>query len=78
MMTHSELTNPENCIWVCLAQTTQGGTMPVSVWTSTLTRTIETAEQIPFPKLRWKVWHPSSLPSIQLVLQAIRHCSHEL
>jgi len=35
--------------------TTQGGTMPVSVWTSTLTRTIETAEQIPFPKLRWKV-----------------------
>ncbi len=29
--------------------------MPVSVWTSTLKRTIQTAEFIPFPKLRWKV-----------------------
>ena len=29
--------------------------MPVSVWTSTLQRTIQTAEQLPFPKLRWKV-----------------------
>lgn len=29
--------------------------MPVSVWTSTLRRTIQTAEAIPFPKLRWKV-----------------------
>jgi hypothetical protein len=28
--------------------------MPVSVWTSTLQRTIQTAEQLPFPKLRWK------------------------
>ena len=27
---------------------------PVSVWTSTLKRTIETAEYMPFPKLRWK------------------------
>lgn len=35
--------------------TAQGGPMPVSVWTSTLQRTIQTAEQIPFPKLRWKV-----------------------
>ena len=40
------------------AQTSHGGIMPVSVWTSTLTRTIETAEQIPFPKLRWKVRSP--------------------
>ena len=29
--------------------------MPVSVWTSTLKRTIQTAEHLPFPKLRWKV-----------------------
>ena len=29
--------------------------MPVAVWTSTLQRTIQTAEQLPFPKLRWKV-----------------------
>ena len=29
--------------------------MPVSVWTSTLKRTIQTAELLPFPKLRWKV-----------------------
>ena len=29
--------------------------MPVSVWTSTLNRTIQTAEGLPFPKLRWKV-----------------------
>ena len=29
--------------------------MPVSVWTSTLRRTIQTAESVPFPKLRWKV-----------------------
>ena len=36
-------------------QTLEGGTMPVSVWTSTLKRTIQTAELLPFPKLRWKV-----------------------
>ena len=35
--------------------TSSGGTMPVSVWTSTLVRTISTAELLPFPKLRWKV-----------------------
>ena len=29
--------------------------MPMSVWTSTLNRTIQTAEGLPFPKLRWKV-----------------------
>ena len=29
--------------------------MPVIVWTSTLQRTIHTAERLPFPKLRWKV-----------------------
>lgn len=29
--------------------------MPVIVWTSTLQRTIQTAERLPFPKLRWKV-----------------------
>jgi hypothetical protein len=36
-------------------QTMEGNTMPVSVWTSTLKRTIQTAELLPFPKLRWKV-----------------------
>ncbi|KAK9817958.1 hypothetical protein WJX72_004907 [[Myrmecia] bisecta] len=35
--------------------TSDGQTMPVSVWTSTLKRTIQTAEHLPFPKLRWKV-----------------------
>lgn len=29
--------------------------MPVVVWTSTLQRTIETAEHLPFPHLQWKV-----------------------
>ena len=38
-----------------MAQTSEGATMPVSVWTSTLKRTIQTAEHLPFPKLRWKV-----------------------
>ncbi|MEW5299781.1 MAG: hypothetical protein WDW36_002760 [Sanguina aurantia] len=28
--------------------------IPVSVWTSTLVRTIQTAKFLPFPKLRWK------------------------
>lgn len=28
--------------------------MPVSVWTSTLQRTIATAAGLPFPRLRWK------------------------
>lgn len=28
--------------------------VPVSVWTSTLKRTIESASHLPFPKLRWK------------------------
>ncbi|KAG2451906.1 hypothetical protein HYH02_003681 [Chlamydomonas schloesseri] len=28
--------------------------VPVSVWTSTLRRTIQTARYLPFPKLRWK------------------------
>jgi len=28
--------------------------LPVSCWTSTLQRTIQTAAHIPFPKLRWK------------------------
>jgi len=28
--------------------------VPISVWTSTLKRTIHTAEHLPFPKLRWK------------------------
>ena len=28
--------------------------MPVSVWTSTLRRTIATANYLPYPKLRWK------------------------
>lgn len=31
-----------------------GKPLPVSVWTSTLKRTILTAQNIPFPKLRWK------------------------
>lgn len=35
--------------------TNDGQTMPVSVWTSTLRRTIQTAELLPFPKLRWKM-----------------------
>ena len=43
--------------FVCFGymQTLEGATMPVSVWTSTLRRTIQTAELLPFPKLRWKV-----------------------
>ncbi|KAG2485295.1 hypothetical protein HYH03_015969 [Edaphochlamys debaryana] len=35
------LTDDEQCV-------------PVSVWTSTLRRTIQTARYLPFPKLRWK------------------------
>ena len=47
----------------CPQQTLEGATMPVSVWTSTLKRTIQTAELLPFPKLRWKVLH---LPAAHL------------
>ena len=36
-------------------QNDDGLTYPVSVWTSTLKRTIQTAEHLPFPKLRWKL-----------------------
>ena len=43
---------------LCALQNSAGATMPVSVWTSTLRRTIQTAEAIPFPKLRWKVLPP--------------------
>ena len=46
-------------------QTLEGGTMPVSVWTSTLKRTIQTAELLPFPKLRWKVRARPSCPCRQ-------------
>ncbi len=31
----------------------EGESIPVSVWTSTLKRTIQTASELPFPKLRW-------------------------
>ena len=37
--------------------------MPVSVWTSTLKRTIQTAELLPFPKLRWKVCASATVPA---------------
>jgi len=37
----------------CL-QGPDGSLVPVSVWTSTLQRTIQTAAQLPFAKLRWK------------------------
>jgi hypothetical protein len=30
------------------------GKLPMSVWTSTLKRTIQTARHLPFPKLQWK------------------------
>jgi broad specificity phosphatase PhoE len=36
-------------------QTQDGESRPVIVWSSTLQRTIQTAERLPFPKLRWKV-----------------------
>ena len=36
-------------------QTEDGDSRPVVVWSSTLQRTIQTAELLPFPKLRWKV-----------------------
>lgn len=42
--------------------TSGGGTMPVSVWTSTLVRTIATADGLPFPKLRWKVLDEIQVP----------------
>jgi hypothetical protein len=37
-----------------LAQTFNESGVPVSVWTSTLRRTIATANYLPYPKLRWK------------------------
>lgn len=42
--------------------------MPVSVWTSTLQRTIQTAEQLPFPKLRWKA-RQKFVPNLYVSLQ---------
>jgi len=35
-------------------QTFNESGVPVSVWTSTLRRTIATANYLPYPKLRWK------------------------
>jgi 6-phosphofructo-2-kinase/fructose-2,6-biphosphatase len=35
-------------------QTFNESGVPVSVWTSTLKRTIATANYLPYPKLRWK------------------------
>lgn len=35
-------------------QAADGTPVPVSVWTSTLQRTIQTAAALPFAKLRWK------------------------
>lgn len=37
-----------------LPQNADNTFVPVSVWTSTLRRTIQTARYLPFPKLRWK------------------------
>ncbi|GAX77020.1 hypothetical protein CEUSTIGMA_g4467.t1 [Chlamydomonas eustigma] len=37
-----------------LPLTADDETIPISVWTSTLKRTIQTASLLPFPKLRWK------------------------
>jgi hypothetical protein len=37
-----------------LPQTFNEAGVPVSVWTSTLKRTIQTANFLPYPKLRWK------------------------
>ncbi|KAF9167010.1 Fructose-2,6-bisphosphatase [Actinomortierella ambigua] len=37
-----------------LISTHLGGTEQLTVWTSTLKRTIATAEQLPYPKLQWK------------------------
>lgn len=34
---------------------TDGSALPVSVWTSTLQRTIITAQGLPYPKVQWKV-----------------------
>lgn len=41
--------------WPWLVALQDGHLMPVSVWTSTLRRTIQTAAELPFPKLRWKI-----------------------
>ena len=35
--------------------------IPVSVWTSTLKRTIQTASYLPFPKLRWEEYKAAFL-----------------
>lgn len=51
-------------------QTSDGQTMPVSVWTSTLRRTIQTAELLPFPKLRWKVSAHKALIPLPFTLLA--------
>jgi 6-phosphofructo-2-kinase / fructose-2,6-biphosphatase 3 len=37
-----------------IPETLDGIPLPVSVWTSTLKRTIQTAQHLVFPKLRWK------------------------
>ena len=49
--------------------------MPVSVWTSTLRRTIQTAEHLPFPKLRWKV---HVLLTVKLLLHISYRCDATL
>jgi uncharacterized protein (DUF608 family) len=60
------------------AQSQEDSSVPVSVWTSTLKRTIETAFYLPFPKLRWKVMRcrcqklEAALPVVQFT-SAGRH-----
>ena len=47
--------------------------LPISCWTSTLRRTIQTARLIPFPKLRWKALdeiHAGAPPPLRLYLHA--------
>jgi hypothetical protein len=52
-----------------LKQTFNESGLPVSVWTSTLRRTIATANFLPYPKLRWK-----ALDEIHAVRARARVC----
>ena len=45
---------PCQCFTQFLQESGDDDTVPLSVWTSTLKRTSQTALYLPFPKLKWK------------------------
>ena len=62
------------CALVPMDNSSTDELLPISCWTSTLRRTIQTARLIPFPKLRWKALdeiHAGASPLLRLRLRLV-------